>query len=155
MTSTSFKRPLGVTIRGLLYLAEGAITILCGVLILITTQHLRVYLDNFASIHGLSIFLKILDSGFSYILITWLILAGIAGIIIGIGILQGKRWAWKITIIQTLFSVSVGVIYFLFPDMTDTYSKIIGVMLELTVGAVIIYYFYRPNVRLYFNRLTP
>lgn len=154
MTSIPFKRPLGITIRGLLYLAEGVITILCGVLISITTQYIKNYLNNFPDNHGFSVFLKILDSSLSYVLIVWLIVAGSAGIIIGIGILKGKRWAWKITIIQTLFSVSVGVIYFLFPDTTDMFSKIIGVLLELIAGAVIIYYFYRPNVISYFNRLS-
>jgi hypothetical protein len=154
MTSIPFKRPLGVTIRGLLYLVEGIVTILCGVLISITTQYIKNYMNNFPENNEISVFLKILDSNFSYVLVTWLIVAGSAGIIIGFGILKGRRWAWKITIFQTLLSVSAGIIYFLFSSTSELTSKIIGTLFELIVGAVIIYYFYRPSVISYFNRIS-
>jgi len=97
--------------------------------------------------------LKILDGSLSHVLIIWLIVAGSAGIIIGIGILKGKRWAWKITIVQTLFNVSVGVLYFALPNTSDLAGNIIGTILEIIIGALIIYYFYRPHVRAYFNKM--
>jgi len=94
-----------------------------------------------------------MDGSLSHVLIIWLVVAGCAGIIIGIGILKGKRWAWKITIIQTLLNVFVGVIYFALPNTSDQSSNIIGALLEIIIGAVIIYYFYRPHVRAYFNKI--
>ena len=152
--STSYKRPLGVTVRGVLYIIEGVIAILCGVLLSTITQYIATYLNSFSERPEISILLKILDGGFSHVLIIWLVVAGGTGIIIGMGVLKGKRWAWKVTIIQTLLSVSIGIIYFALPNTTNLDSKIIGMLLEIFIGVVIIYYFYRPHVRAYFNKLS-
>jgi hypothetical protein len=154
-TPISYKRPLGVTIRGILYLIEGAIAIFCGVLLSTIIQYITTYLNSFSDKREISVLLKILDGSLSHVLIIWLIVAGSAGIIIGIGILKGKRWAWKITIVQTLFNVSVGVLYFALPNTSDLAGNIIGTILEIIIGAVIIYYFYRPHVRAYFNKMSP
>lgn len=154
-TPISYKRPLGVTIRGILYLIEGSVAIFLGMLLSTITQHIATYLRPFSSQNEISVLLKILDGSLGHILIIWLIVAGCAGIIIGVGILKGKRWAWKITIIQTLFNVAVGVIYFALPNTSDLASNIIGMLLEIIVGTIIIYYFYRPHVRAYFNKMSP
>jgi len=92
-----------------------------------------------------------LNSGFSNVLIILLIMAGGAGIIIGIGLLKGKRWAWKITIIQTLFSVAAGLIYFTHLYASDPTSRLLGTSSELIIGIVIICYFFQPHVKAYFN----
>ncbi len=155
MSSTiSYKRPLGVTVRGALYIIEGSITIFCGVLLSTITQYIATYLNSFSGRPEISILLQILNSSLSYVLFIWLTVAGGAGIIIGIGILKGKRWAWKITIIQTLLSVSAGLIYFANPYTSDPITKLIGTSIELIIGIVIICYFYQPHVRAYFNRLS-
>jgi hypothetical protein len=154
LSSTIFyKRPLGVTVRGALYIIEGSIAIFCGVLLLTITQYIATYLNSFSGRPEISILLQILDSSLSYVLFIWLTVAGGAGIIIGIGILKGKRWAWKITIIQTLLSVSAGLIYFAYSYTSDRTTKLIGTSIELIIGIVIICYFYQPHVRAYFNRL--
>lgn len=154
-TPISYKRPLGVTIRGILYLIEGSIAIFCGVLLSTITKYITTYLDGFSDNREISVLLEILDGSLSHVLIIWLIVGGSAGIIIGIGILKGKKWAWKITIIQTLLNVSVGVIYFALPNTSNLASNIIGTILEIIIGAIIIYYFYRPHVRAYFDKMTP
>lgn len=97
--------------------------------------------------------LQILDGGLSHVLIIWLTVAGSTGIIIGVGVLKGKRWAWKVTIIQTLVSIATGLIYFSYTN-TDPTSKLIGTSSELIIGIVIICYFFQPHVRAYFNRLS-
>ena len=99
-------------------------------------------------------FLQILDGGLSHVLIIWLTVAGSAGIVIGVGVLKGKRWAWKITIIQTLLSIATGLVYFSYTVTVDPTSKLIGTSLELIIGIVIICYFFQPHVRAYFNRLS-
>ncbi len=152
-TPISCKRPLGVTVRGFLYLIEGSIAIFLGVLLSTLTQYITTYLKNFSERHEFSLLLQILNSSFSPVLIIWLIVSGGAGIIIGIGVIKGKRWAWKITIIQTLLSISVGLIYFAFPNTSDPTSNFIGASLELIIGIVLVCYFYQPHVRAYFNRL--
>lgn len=153
MSTTSYKRPLGVTIRGLFYIIEGIIAIFCGLLLSTTTQYIETYLNRLPQRPEISALLQILDGDLSHILIIWLTVAGSAGIIIGIGVLKGKRWAWKITIIQTLLSIATGLIYFSYTN-TDPTSKLIGTSSELIIGIVIICYFFQPHVRAYFNRLS-
>jgi hypothetical protein len=151
-----YKRPLGVTVRGLFYIIEGIIAIFCGVLLSTTTQYIETYLNRFSQRQEISMLLQILDGDLSRVLIIWLIVAGSAGIVIGIGVLKGKRWAWKITIIQTLLSIATGLIYFAYTNTADPTSKLIGTALELIIGIVVICYFFQPHVRAYFNRLpTP
>ena len=140
--------------RGFLYIIEGTIAISFGVLLSTLTQHISTHLNSFSERPEISMLFEILDSGLSNVLIIWLIVGGGAGVIIGIGLLNGKRWAWKITIIQTLLNVSVGLIYFALLNTPDVTSKFIGTSLELIIGIVIICYFYQPHVRAYFNRLS-
>ena len=153
MSTISHKRPLGVTLRGLFYVIEGVIAILCGVLLSTTAQYIESYLNRLPQRQEFSILLQILNGSLSHVLIIWLIVAGSAGIIIGIGVLKGKRWAWKITIIQTLLSIATGLIYFSYTN-ADPVSKLIGTSSELILGIVIICYFFQPHVRAYFNRLS-
>ena len=149
------KRPLGVTLRGLFYIIEGAIAIFCGLLLSTTTQYIETYLNRLPQRPEISMVLQILDGSLGHILIVWLTVAGSAGIVIGVGVLKGKRWAWKITIIQTLLSIVTGLIYFSYAN-TDPTSKLIGTSFELIIGIVIICYFFQPHVRAYFNRVpTP
>jgi len=98
--------------------------------------------------------LQILDGGLSHVLVIWLIVAGSAGIVIGVGVLKGKRWAWKTTIIQTVLSIAIGLIYFSYTNTDDPPTKLIGTSIELIFGIVIIGYFFQPHVRAYFNRLS-
>jgi len=153
LSTISNKRPLGVTIRGLFYIIEGVVAVLLGVLLATTTQYIETYLSRLPQRPEFSALLQIFDGGLSHILIIWLTVAGSAGIIIGIGVLKGKRWAWKITIIQTLLSVATGLIYFAYTNADPT-SKLIGTSSELIIGIVIICYFFQPHVRAYFNRLS-
>lgn len=153
MSATDHNRPLGVTVRGLYYIIEGIIAIFCGVLLATMNQYIVTYLDRLPQRLEFSMLFQILDGSLGHILIIWLIVAGSAGIIIGIGVLKGKRWAWKVTIIQTVLSVATGLIYFAYTN-TDPTSKLIGTSSELIIGIVIICYFLQPHVRAYFNRLS-
>ena len=148
------KRPLGVTVRGLVYLIEGSIAIFCGVSLSTLTQYITTYINRFSERHEISILLQILNSDLSHVLIIWLIVSGSAGIVIGIGVLKGKRWAWKTTIIQTFLSIAIGLIYFSYTNTDGPTTKLIGTSLELIFGIVIICYFFQPHVRAYFNRLS-
>ena len=153
MSTTSHKRPLGVTVRGVFYIIEGVVAILCGVLLSTTTQYIATYLNRLPQRPETSTLLQIFNGSLSHVLIIWLIMAGTAGIIIGIGVLKGKRWAWKVTIIQTVVSIAAGLIYFSYTD-AEPASKLIGTSMELIIGIVIICYFFQPHVRAYFNRLS-
>jgi len=153
LSTIYYKRPLGVTLRGLFYIIEGAIAIFCGLLLSTTNQYIETYLNRLPQSYEISTLLQIFDGGLSYSLIIWLIVAGSAGIIIGIGVLKGKRWAWKITIIQTFLSIATGLIYFSHTNTVPT-SKLIGTSFQLIMGIVIICYFFQPHIRAYFNRVS-
>ncbi len=153
MSTIHYKRPLGVTVRGLFYIIEGIIAIFCGVLLSTTSQYIETYLNRLPQRPEISMLLQILDGSLSHVFIIWLIVSGSAGIVIGNGVLKGKRWAWKVTIIQTLVSIATGLIYFSYTN-TDPTSKLIGTSSELIIGIVIICYFFQPHVRAYFNRLS-
>ena len=140
--------------RGFLYIIEGTIAISFGVLLSTLTQHMSTHLNSFSERPEIFMLFEILDSGLSHVLIIWLIVGGCAGIIIGVGLINGKRWAWKITIIQTLLNVSVGLTYFALSNTTDATSRFLGTSFELIFGIVVICYFYQPHVRAYFNKLT-
>ena len=153
-TTVPSKRPLGVTVRGLFYLIEGSIAIFCGVSLVIITQYMATYMNRFSERPEISILFQIMDSDLSHVLIILLIIAGVAGIIIGVGLLKRKRWAWRITIIQTLLSIAIGLVYFSYTSRDDPTTKLIGTSIELIFGIVIVGYFFQPHVRAYFNRLS-
>ena len=154
MDTIPYKRPLGVTVRGIFYIIEGFVAIFCGVLLSTTSQQIETYLLNRFPENQISTMLQILDGGLSHVLAIWLLVAGGASMIIGIGVLKGKRWAWRISIIQTLLSVVVGLGYVSYTHIADPTSKLLGTSSELIIGIVIICYFFQPHVRAYFNRLT-
>src|SRR5690242_12518686 len=131
---------------------EGIIAVFCAVLLSTTTKYIETYLNGLPQRPEISMLLQILNGSLSHVLIIWLTIAGISGIIIGAGVLKGKKWAWKVTIIQTLVSIAAGLIYFSHTN-TDPTSKLIGTSSELIIGIVIICYFLQPHVRAYFNRL--
>lgn len=154
MSTVPYKRPFGVTIRGLFYIIEGAIAILFGILLSTATRYIETYLNRLPQRQEFFAVLQILDSNLSHVLIIWLTVAGSSGIVIGIGVLQGKKWAWKITIIQTVLSITAGLVYLSYTNISDPTSKLIGTSTELIIGIVIICYFFQPHVRAYFNRLS-
>ena len=119
-----------------------------------TSQQIEIYLLNRFSENQIYAVLQILDGGLSHVLAIWLLVAGGASMIIGIGVLKGKRWAWKISIIQTLLSVAIGLGYISYTKIPDPTSKLLGTSSELIIGIVIICYFFQPHVRAYFNRLA-
>ncbi len=86
-----YKRPLGVTVRGLFYIIEGIIAIFCGILLSAITHNIEAYLNRLPQSAEISALLQIFDGGLSHVLIIWLIVAGSAGIVIGFGVLKGKR----------------------------------------------------------------
>ena len=154
MSTLHYKRPLGVTVRGVFYIIEGIIAIFCGVLLSIASQYIVTYLDRFSQRQEVSMLLQILDGSLSHVFIIWLTVAGSAGIVIGIGVLKGKRWAWKITIIQTILSIATGLVYFSYTNTSEPTTKLIETSFELIIDIVIICYFFQPHVRAYFNRLS-
>jgi hypothetical protein len=98
-----------------------------------------------------------------------IIFAGVGGVFLAIGIgylvmfyglLKGKGWAWTITIILLIIgiaiqivSTSVGSVLTGFHNTNNVSSEIVGSIIGIAIDIVILYYLYRPHVKVYFGKV--
>lgn len=99
-----------------------------------------------------------------------LLVTGIALLIIGIGysvvsygLLKGKGWAWKITIVLTILSIAVQVIsgiansiltFSITNDGSAVAAGLMGQIIGIAINLVILYCLYRPHVKAFFGKST-
>ncbi len=122
------KRPLGVTILGILWILAGVLSLLGGLgIVAIGT----VLAGPIGGVIGLVF-------GFVFIII------GIISIILGIGCFKGWGWVWMLGVIVTIIGLVLG-IYTLF---TSGWSALITIIID----AIILWYLFQPNVKAYFGR---
>lgn len=115
-------RPTGVVILAILEILSG-ITAIGGGFMFAT----------FTAMAGLG------DFGvFGGVLSGILIAIGIASFVMAWGLLNGKPWAWTVTLILTIIAI-----IFDLPSF-----NIIGLIIE----AIILYYLFRPHVKAYFGK---
>jgi uncharacterized membrane protein HdeD (DUF308 family) len=69
---------------------------------------------------------------------------GIAYLVMAYGLWTGKPWAWTITLILSVIGIILAGISISFGN--------IGSILSIIIHAVVIYYLYRPNVKVYFGK---
>ena len=125
-------RPIGVSILSILFIIGGILSII-GI---------------FSGIQGILSFVF-----------------GIAYIIVGWGMWKGKRWSWTWFIILTIVGVVMSVISIVFIVLSGGFQQLSGyqahnlivgfsiiISIEIGISLLIIYYFYRPNVKLFFGR---
>jgi uncharacterized membrane protein HdeD (DUF308 family) len=74
---------------------------------------------------------------------------GITSICVGIGLLKGKEWAWKIAVILSLIGIATGLIPLLTPHSPIT--LILGLQ-QCVIDVAILYYLFRPHVKAYFGK---
>ena len=90
---------------------------------------------------------------------------GVAYIIVGGGMWKGKRWSWTWFIILTIVGVVMSIISIVFIVLSggfqrlpgyETHNLLIGfsiiISIEIGISLLIIYYYYRPHVKLFFGR---
>jgi hypothetical protein len=78
---------------------------------------------------------------------------GIAVIIVNWFLLEGKGWAWIGAVIYTIVYIIITIFYIvLFYEFRMDASSIGGIIVSFGISGVILWYLYRPNVRLYFGR---
>jgi hypothetical protein len=87
-------------------------------------------------------------------------------VILSYGLLKGKGWAWTITIILIIIGIGIQVLsaatgpvfnasFVRTADVDATnalISGIIGSVIGIAISVLILYYLYRPNVKLYFGK---
>ena len=69
---------------------------------------------------------------------------GIAYLVMAYGLWNGKPWAWTTTLILSVIGIILAVISISFGN--------IGSILSIIIHGVVIYYLYRPNVKVYFGK---
>lgn len=71
---------------------------------------------------------------------------GLVAIVVGWGLWTGKQWAWVIAVFLYIAGIVISVVFMVWPVWSPT--NVIGII----IGAVILYYLFRPNVRAWFGR---
>lgn len=161
------KRPTGVTIIAILMIIGGILTLIGGIALVIVGPLISQYTvsetsstfednmyPNFNSTdisstrNVLSIF-----SGFLSIIGIGLTALAIVNFIVAWGLLKGKGWAWSISVIVTIISLVIGIIFVVFNGVAGDISSIIGQIVGVVINGIILWYLYRPNVKSYFGKV--
>jgi uncharacterized membrane protein (DUF2068 family) len=82
-----------------------------------------------------------------------LIALAIVNFIVAWGLLKGKGWAWTISVIVTIISLVIGIIFVVLNGAAGDISSIIGQIVGMVINGVILWYLYRPNVKSYFGKV--
>ena len=115
----SKRRPRGVTIISILTILDGVLIVFLGA--------------SFLAFGGLLIGGIVLAVGIGYLAVSY-------------GLLNGRGWAWTVTVILSIIGIVIQIISAL------STSDIAFTTLSIGINAIILYYLYRPNVKAYFGK---
>jgi magnesium-transporting ATPase (P-type) len=167
------KRPIGVTIIAILTIIGGVLLTFGGISLLafgafFTSVPIDIFiseemqqqqdLQNAAELHALARFL-----GGVGIAVGAIVLAvGIGYLVVSYGLLKGKGRAWTITVMLTIIAVQIvsGTTASMFNAsfIEDTNTFVTGITAQIVgiaINGVILYYLYRPNVKIFFGKSLP
>jgi magnesium-transporting ATPase (P-type) len=167
------RRPIGVTIIAILTIIGGVLLTFGGISLLafgafFTSVPIDIFiseemqqqqdLQNAAELHALARFL-----GGVGIAVGAIVLAvGIGYLVVSYGLLKGKGRAWTITVMLTIIAVQIvsgttaSMFNASFIEDTNTFvTGIIAQIVGIAINGVILYYLYRPNVKIFFGKSLP
>jgi hypothetical protein len=130
------QRPRGVTIIAILIVIAGIATLLVGI--------------GSVAIGPLI--------GISLVFVAFGVISlaiGVAYLVMGYGLWNGKGWAWTISTIVLIIGIIVDIISIprtIATGYSSTGSSLSGVVVGVVISAFILYYLYRPHVKAYFGR---
>ena len=75
-----------------------------------------------------------------------LIALGIAYFVMAYGLWKGKGWAWTITLILSYIGIALGI--------ASIITGNIAAVFHLIINIIVVYYLYRPNVKMFFGKST-
>jgi uncharacterized membrane protein (DUF2068 family) len=128
MKNTTKDRPLGVTIIAILTIIGGIGFLISG----ITAVGVAPFLPD----------LGILSAAIGAVLIA----LGIAYFVMAYGLWKGKGWAWTITLVLSFIGIVLGI--------ASIVTGNIGALFHLIINIIVVYYLYRPNVKIFFGKST-
>ena len=155
-------RPIGVTIIAILAIISEILLLISGLTLLgsgallsfTTTSTAPNNSDDLQSV-GAFFGMILLVTGIAIIII------GVGYLVVSYGLLKGKGWAWKITIVLTILSITVQIISgitnsILTASITNDGSAVaaglMGQIIGIAINLVILYYLYRPHVKAFFGK---
>jgi len=155
-------RPLGVTVIAILIVIGGIMSLFGGITLIVVAAILSTSLNDLSTSSPIiGSFFGALSAAFGAVLLV----IGVGYIIMTYGLLKGKGWAWTITIILTLIGIAINIISAITGGVstlstinnmnggTNSFAYgIVGSVIGTAISAVIIYYLYRPHVKLFFGR---
>jgi hypothetical protein len=118
------KRPVGVTIVGVIAIAGGLLSLFGGASVL----------------SGMA-------SGPSLLAVI-VVIFGVLGVLLGAGLIGGKSWAWMPTIIVYVLSIPLGIVEILYGGMIGG----IGGVIRIVAGIVIPLYLSRASAKAFFKQ---
>ena len=146
------KRPTGITIIGILKIIAGILGFIGGIVLIASGPTVSQINENDTSdtmntdgeISKFDRYLQI----FGIISVP----IGVANIIVGIGLLKGKGWAWIGAVMLSIISIIVTLVYLVILGGGGA-ARIGEITVSIIINGIILWYLYRPNVRSYFGRI--
>jgi uncharacterized membrane protein (DUF2068 family) len=83
-------------------------------------------------------------SGIGFLVSIILIPLGIAFLVMAYGLWKGKGWAWTITLVLSFIGIALGLASIVTGNVVS--------ILPVIINAIIIYYLYRPDVKVFFGK---
>lgn len=158
------ERPIGVTVIAILVVIVGIMSLFGGISLVILGAFLS---TSFTDVSTGSPFVGSLFGVLSAGLGAVLLVVGVGYIIMSYGLLKGKGWAWTITIILTLIGIAINIISAITGGVSNMSTinnmngdansfmyGIVGSVIGIAISIAIIYYLYRPRVRLFFGKTS-
>lgn len=169
------KRPFGVTIIAILALVGSVVLIFGGLSSLVSGAFFAVIpIENVMtemeqqeqgqqqtlSVAELHALIQLLGSS-SIIMGAIVMVIGIGYLIVSYGLLKGREWAWTITVVLTMISIIVQIVFIittsilnasLHHDMNTSLYHLIDQIIGIAINGIILYYLYRPSVKRYFKK---
>jgi hypothetical protein len=158
------ERPIGVTVIAILVVIVGIMSLFGGISLVILGAILSTsFTDVSTSSPLIGSLFGVLSAGLGAILLV----VGVGYIIMSYGLLKGKGWAWTITIILTLIGIAINIISAITGGVSNMSTinnmngdansfmyGIVGSVIGIAISIAIIYYLYRPRVRLFFGKTS-
>jgi hypothetical protein len=134
------KRPTGVTVLAILDILGGIVGLAAGALFIgiaaLASSNLAAQYPALGGISGIASIL--------YALGALALVLGLVSIVVAVGFLGGKGWAWTLGIVVSVISIIISIV----ETVIGFSSNIIGIVFSI----IIIYYLMRPHVKAYFGK---
>ena len=171
----SMKRPFGVTIIAILALVGSVVLIFGGLSSLVSGAFFAaIPIENVMtemeqqeqgqqqplSVAELHALIQLLGSS-SIVMGAIVMVIGIGYLIVSYGLLTGREWAWTITVVLTMISIIVQIVFIittsilnasLHHDMNTSLYHLIDQIIGIAINGIILYYLYHPSVKRYFKK---